>query len=127
MGDSWGAWCVVRVGRRAESPLPNALRGLSGALFMGQDLLCQLNVALGAARAQIIRKNRLAKAGGLCQSNAARNYGLKDFLLKEFSQILLNLAGLGHPLVVHSEQKALHLDSSCRNLADKLYRVQEVR
>src|SRR6266436_4654786 len=108
MGDSWGAWCVVRVGRRAESPLPNALRGLSGALFMGQDLLCQLNVALGAARAQIIRKNRLAKTGSLGKANTPRNYGLKDALLEEFAKILFHLASEVHSLVVHGQQHALN-------------------
>src|SRR5258708_6238541 len=112
MGECWGAWCVVRVGRRAERPLPNALRGLSGALFMGQDLLCQLNVALGAARAQVIRKNGLTEARGLCQSNAARNYSAKDALLKELPQVLLNLAGKVHSFVVHGEQYAFNFDSA---------------
>src|SRR5258708_13045238 len=111
MGDSWGALCVVRVGRRAESPLPNALRGLSGALFMGQDLLCQLNVALGAARAQVIRKNGLAEAGVLRQTNAAGNYSAKDALLKEFSQILFHLPGEVHAFVVHVKQYAFNLHS----------------
>src|SRR5260370_36909217 len=118
MGDSWGAWCVVRVGRRAERPLPNALRCLSGALFMGQDLLCQLNVALGAARAQVVRKNGLAETGGLCEANAARNYGAKDALLKKISQILLHLAGKVHPLIVHREQYAFNLGSATQGLAD---------
>src|SRR5258707_15696056 len=109
MGGSWGALCVVRVGRRAESPLPNALRGLSGALFMGQDLLCQLNVALGAARAQVIRKNRLAETGCLSKANTPRNYGLKDALLKELPEILFHLASEIHSLVVHRQQYALNL------------------
>src|SRR5260370_35209904 len=127
MGDSWGAWCVVRVGRRADRHLPNALRCLSGALFMGQDLLCQLNVGLGAARAQVVRKNRLAEAGGLCEANAARNYSAKDGLLKEFAKILFHLSGKVHPLVVHGEQYALNLDSATESLADTLNSIEELR
>src|SRR6266404_9131170 len=52
-----------RDGSSAESPLPNALRGLSGALFMGQDLLCKLNVTLGAAGAKVVGEDRFAETG----------------------------------------------------------------
>src|SRR5260370_15771276 len=93
---------------------------------MGQDLLCQLNVGLGAARAQVIRKNWLTEAGGLCQSNAARNYSAKDALLKELPQILLNLAGKVHSFVVHGEQYAFNFDSATERLPDPFNSVEEL-
>src|SRR5579862_2528571 len=43
-GPTW----VGRTGKSAERPLPSALRGLSSALFIGEDLLGEFNIALGA-------------------------------------------------------------------------------
>src|SRR5277367_3909585 len=77
-----GSVCTL-VGRRAESPLPSALRCLSGALFMSQDLLCQLNVAFSAAGSDVIGDYRLAETGGLCQAYTARDNGLEDLIFEE--------------------------------------------
>ena len=76
-------WAAGFVGSRAERPLPKALRCLSGVLFMGQDLLCQLNVALGSARADVIGDNRLTETGGFRQTDAARDHGFKDAFSKK--------------------------------------------
>src|SRR4051812_904425 len=61
-GSATGA---LRVGRRAVNPLPSALRGPSGGLFIGENLLGQLNVGLGSFRANVVTQDWLAVAGRL--------------------------------------------------------------
>src|SRR5271155_4168948 len=91
-GTCWTA-AVVLWGRRAERPLPNALRCLSGVVFTSQDLLCQLNIALRASRANIVGDDRLAVAGRLGQTDAARDHGFEDRFFEESSEIQLHLSG----------------------------------
>src|SRR5947207_3031262 len=62
-----GAW--VRLARRALRPLPSTLRGFS-ALFMIQNLFCELNVAFGAFGAGVVAEDRFAEAGGFREANA---------------------------------------------------------
>ena len=69
------------------------MRGLSGALFMSQDLLCQLNIAFGAAGSNVIGDDGFAEAGGFREANAARDDGLEDLIFEELPKILLYLAG----------------------------------
>src|SRR6202171_3938901 len=90
-GTSSGSTAVGRAGSSAERPLPNALRGLSGALFMSQDLLCKLYVALGAAGAKVVGEDRFAETGGLREPDAARDYGLKYVLIEELAKVICDL------------------------------------
>src|SRR5271165_3162569 len=97
--------------RSADSPLPKTLRcGFSGGLGTSQDLLCELDVAFGATRADVVGENGLAEAGGLGEANAAGDYRLKNVVLEEFAKILLHLAGQVHALVIHREQDAFNLE-----------------
>src|SRR5512140_2183417 len=63
-----------RPGRRAERPLPSALRGLSSALFIFQNLLREFNIALGTPRTRVIHQDWFPIAGGLRKSNAAGDH-----------------------------------------------------
>src|SRR5215469_7599862 len=115
------------LGRRAESPLPRALRCLSEALFMGQDLLCQLNVALCASRSNVVGEDWLPKTGGLSEPYTARNNGLENTLVEEIAQILFNLAGEVCPVIVHREQNAFDLQLGVEGIANAVHRVEELR
>src|SRR5438876_5244433 len=100
-----------RLGRRADRPLPKALRcGLSGALCTGEDLLCQLNVAFGATRSDVVGENRFSEAGCLRKANTARNYGSKDSLLEELTEVLFHLPRKIHAVVVHGKQHAFDVE-----------------
>src|SRR6266404_3688433 len=49
---------AVLVGRSAESPLPNALRGSSELLLIFQYLLCQFHVTFRPFGSHVVLKNR---------------------------------------------------------------------
>src|ERR1700675_4367735 len=95
---SAGDWCGMGsgfLGRSAERPLPKTLR-CSGFLFIGQDLFCQLNVALRPTRAYVIDNNRLTETRGLSQTDTARDHRLKDCIIEEVAKVLLHLASEVH-------------------------------
>src|SRR5580700_787584 len=126
-GAAWVAGSGGFVGRRAERPLPKALRCLSGALFMGQDLLCQLNIAFGAAGADVVRQNRLTETGGFRQANTAWNDGLEDVILEELAQVLFYLPGQISSIVVHSQQDALNFDSRTKGFTNLVEGAKKLR
>ncbi len=72
---------AVRQERRR--PLPSALRGLSVALLILQDLLGEFDIALRAARAGVIHQDRLPVAGRFRQADAARDDSCQDLILKK--------------------------------------------
>src|SRR5579871_286585 len=115
------------VGRRAESPLPSALRCLSGALFMSQDLLCQLDIAFCSSGPDIVGNNWLAEAGSLGQSNAARDDGLEHLVLEELTKVLFDLAGKIGSVVVHGKQNAFYLDLGAKGVTYALQRIEKLR
>src|SRR5580704_10178333 len=90
------------LGSSAERPLPKTLR-CSGFLFIGQDLFCQLDVALRPTRAYVIENNRLTETGSFSQTDTARDHGLKDRIFEEVAKVLLHLASEIRTVVVHSE------------------------
>src|ERR1017187_1941038 len=90
----------ARVGSRALSPLPSALRGVS-TLFMVQDLFRELNVTLRATGAGIVAENGLAEAWRLRQSDAAGNDGSKHLVAEELTQVRRYLAREVGAVVVH--------------------------
>src|SRR6185295_13657560 len=81
-GGSATAVLVGRLGRREESPLPSALRGLSGSLVTFQYLLCELDVTFGGPGPYIIQNNRLTVTRGLSQADAAGDNGLENFVFE---------------------------------------------
>ena len=75
-----GRGCVAAVaftGRRAESPLPSALRCLSVPVFILKDLLGELDIAFRAARPGVIHQNGLSVAGRFRQADASRDHRRK--------------------------------------------------
>src|ERR1700685_2427851 len=91
---AWGGSAVCRLGNRAERPLPSAFRGfLSGSLFMGPHLLCELNICLGPAGFGIVGEDGFPEARGFGQADATGNHCLKDFLAEELAEVSLHLAG----------------------------------
>ena len=72
-----------RRGNSAVSPLPSALRGPSGGLFIGEYLLGQLDIALGSLGTHVVGQDRLTVAGSLSEPDISRNDGSEDFILEE--------------------------------------------
>src|SRR6185369_14442280 len=72
-----------RPGRRAERPLPSALRVLSLALFIRQNLLREFDIALGSPGTRVVHENGFAVTGRFRQSDAARNHSCKYLIAKE--------------------------------------------
>src|SRR5579864_3608542 len=94
---SWRAGAAL-LASSADRPLPKALRcGLSGFLCTAEDLLCQLNIAFGPARADVIDQNGLSETGRLGQADAARDHGAEHAFFEEIAQVLLHLASKVHP------------------------------
>src|SRR5579864_2989001 len=116
-----------RPGRRAESPLPSALRGLSLALFIRQNLLREFDIALGSTGTRIVHENRLAVARSFREPNTARYHGRKYLIAKEFLQILSDLAREVCTLIIHGEQDALDLEGSGEGLPDPIHCVYQLR
>src|ERR1035438_7664811 len=102
-------WRGAFVGRRAESPLPSALRCLSGALFMGEDLLCQLNIAFGPSGSDIVGDYWLTEARGFCETNTAWDDGFEDTVFEELPQVMLHLTGQISSGIVHRSENAADL------------------
>src|SRR5580658_8138473 len=90
-------------GKRAERPLPKALRCLSGTVLTSQDLLCQLNIGLRTTGSHVVYDDRFAIAGCFRQTNAARNNSFEHRFFKETAQIQLDLAGQVGSVVIHGE------------------------
>src|SRR5438477_10893713 len=65
------AEAVGRFGRSAVRPLPNALRGPSGGLFISEYLLGQLDITFGSFGANIVADNRLTVAWRLGEPDIA--------------------------------------------------------
>src|SRR5271170_3547782 len=59
-------------GKRADSPLPSALRCLSTPVFIVKNLLRQSHIALGTPRSRIIGENGLPVARGFRKADTAR-------------------------------------------------------
>src|SRR5687767_11245044 len=80
-----------RAGRRAERPLPNALR-VSLFLFIGENFLSELDVALGAFGADVVEKDGLSVTRSFGEAHASRYHGFEYLVDKELLQIVRNLA-----------------------------------
>src|SRR5215831_10388952 len=61
-----------RLGSSAFSPLPSALRELSG-LFMVKNLFGEFDIAFGAAGTRVVADDGFAKAGGFGQAHTSRD------------------------------------------------------
>src|ERR1035438_3151963 len=103
-------WRGAFVGKRAESPFPKALRCLSGALFMGEDLLCQLNIAFGPSGSDVVGDYWLAETRGFRQANAAWDHRPEDVVFEELPKVLLHLTGQISSVIIHGQQNTLDLD-----------------
>src|SRR6185295_14701193 len=90
-----------REGSSAESPLPSALRGLSVALLIRENLLGEADVAFCPFRSRIVHQDGLAETRRLRQPNATRNDRLEDFVLKELLQVVSDLTRQVGALVIH--------------------------
>src|SRR5947209_7735096 len=102
-GSGGGTATEGRLGSRAPSPLPSALRGFS-VLFMVQDLFCEFDVALRTFRTRIVAEDRFAETGGFGQPDAAWNDRPKYLVAEEFLEIRSHLAGEVRPVIEHRKQ-----------------------
>jgi hypothetical protein len=93
---------------------------------MGDDFLGEFDVAFGAARPQVIGKNGLAKAGGLCEPDAARDDRLKNLVGKEALQVGGYLPGEVRSIIVHSEEHAFELEGGLEGVANPVDGVKEL-
>lgn len=119
------AVCGLRAGRSDPRPLPRTRRMFSG-LFTVQDLLCQLNIALGAFGARVVGENRLAEAGRLGEFYAAWNDGFENLVLKEFAKVGGDLAREIGAVVVHRQQDACDLDGVVKGFANPVDGIHEL-
>src|SRR5579862_461613 len=101
-GCAWESCTARAVGIKADKPLPNTLR-LSGCLLTRQNLLCKLDITFSTARAHIVRQDRFAETGGLGETDASRDDGSEDLILKELAEILCDLAREVGAVVKHGE------------------------
>src|SRR5688500_17846846 len=72
----------------------NGLRSLN-------ELLGQVDVRLAAARANVVENNRFAERRGFTEPDVSRNHGAVDLVAEVLPNLLGDLAGEVHPLVVH--------------------------
>jgi hypothetical protein len=114
-----------RVGRRALTPLPRALRGGFSALLMGEDLFGEFDVTFGSARAGVVGEDRFAETGRLGQADAAWNHRSKNLVPEELLKVGFHLAGQVGAVVEHGQQNALDAQGVLKGVADPVYGVHE--
>src|SRR6185295_2392399 len=122
-----GAAGWLRPGRRADRPLPSALRCLSLALLICKNLLGQSDVAFRASRTGVIHQNGLAVAWRFSEANATRYDGCKYLIFKEFPQIVGHLARKVCAFVIHGQKDTLDLERPGEGFLDTLNRINELR
>src|SRR5487761_1045924 len=84
---SVGGACGIASGSRisALSPLPNAF------LVIGDDLLCELNIAFGAFTTNVVEDYRLSVAWSFRQPHVPWDHSCEDLRAKKTSEICGNL------------------------------------
>jgi hypothetical protein len=113
-------------GSRAAKPLPSALRGLSCGLFMRQDFLGKLNVALGSLGARIVKQDWFAVARRFGETDASGDHGLKDGILEKVTEVVGHLFGEGGSVIVHREQDSLDLQVMLKAIPDLIDGVHQL-
>src|ERR1051326_8205746 len=124
-GAGTSATAVVREGSRAPSPLPSALRELSG-LFMVQDFFGELDITFGPFGSGVVGENRFPEAGRLGEANAAGNHGLEHFVLEKLLQVGRDLLGEVVPVVEHRQQNPSDFQRVLEAFADPVDRVPQL-
>src|SRR5579872_7290974 len=104
--------------RRAERPLPSALRGLSSALFICHNLLREFDIALGSPRPRVVHQDRLAVAGRFSEADTPRDYRCKYLIRKELLQVFCYLPRQICAFIVHGEQDSLDLKRLGKGISD---------
>jgi hypothetical protein len=94
-------------------------------LLIGENLLGQLDVALGAPRADVIEEDGLAVAGSLGEADASRDYGAEDLFGKKLPQVVGDLAGEVGAVIVHGEQDAFDGQRGVEGIADMIDGIHE--
>src|SRR6185437_4803267 len=98
-----GGACGVASGSRisALSPLPNAF------LVIGDDLLCELNIAFSAFTTNVVEYYRLSVAWGFCQTDIPGNHRSENLGAEEAAKIGRDLFRQRRAVVVHRQQDSL--------------------
>src|SRR5690242_1732485 len=116
-----------RVGRRAPSPLPKALRGFCCGVVTLENLLRQLNVALRPAGPDVVCQNRFTMARRLDQPNTPGDHCLKYVCPEEFSQVRRDLARKIGPVIEHRDEDALNSDGMLHRFANSVDGTDKLR
>src|SRR5579864_3908939 len=97
-----GGACGVASGSRisALSPLPNAF------LVIGDDLLCKLDIALGAFTTNVVENYWLSVTWGFREADVPRNNCGEHLSAEEASKICRDLFRQRRPVVVHRQEDA---------------------
>src|SRR5579885_1419938 len=117
----------ARVGSRADSPLPRALRCLSVPVFMFQDLLGELDIAFRTSGTRIVNQNWLAVTRRLSELYAPRDDRCEDITRKELLEIVGDLPGQVGPIIVHGQENSLDLKRMRKGILDAINRVHQLR
>src|SRR5215468_4129616 len=96
----------------APSPRPKAFLGIV------DDLLGELAISLCALAVNVVKNDRLAKAGCLRETHVAWDYALEDLRTKEAAEIRGNLARERCALVIHGEQNAFDFEGRVQRSAN---------
>src|SRR5579859_6169070 len=99
----FGGACGAASGSRisALSPLPNAF------LVIGDDLLCELNIALSAFTTNVVENYRLSMTRGFREADVSGNHCGEHLRAEETPKICGDLLRQRRAVVIHGEQNAL--------------------
>src|SRR5207302_10177958 len=79
-----------------------------GRSATGGDLLCQLEVCVGARAVRVVVDDRLAEAGGLADADVARDHRVEHQFGKMLPHLALDVLRQAGAAVVHGQQHPRH-------------------
>src|SRR6185437_1529375 len=99
-----GGACGIASGSRisALSPLPNAF------LVIGDDLLCELNIAFGTFTTYVVEYDRFSMTWGFRKADIPRDHGGEHLSAEEAPKIGRDLFRERSAVIVHGQENAFN-------------------
>ena len=85
------------------------------------------HVSLSTDRCDVVKNDRLAKAGCLGESDIAWNDSFKDFRAEVFTRLCSDLAGKIQARVVHRQQHAIDGQGLVHAPLHEVHRIEQLR
>src|SRR5260370_17840258 len=120
---SSACFCGWVAGSRAERPLPSAFRGGSVFLLMLENFFGEFDIAFGAARSGVVKKDWLPVAGRFRQPDASLNDRIEDLILKKLFEVVRHLLCHFRTIILHGQQDAFDSEVVFEGFTDAFHGI----